>query len=70
MADYARIPTKDAARALADKRRKEAVTRKNPVLADRLATLLEATAAEAKASGLTEEEIDAELAAYNAERRG
>ncbi len=43
-------------------------TAKDPV-ADRLAALLEATAAEAKTAGLTDEEVEAELAAYNAERR-
>jgi hypothetical protein len=36
---------------------------------DPLAALLEATAQAARDQGLTDEEIDAELAAYNAERR-
>lgn len=36
---------------------------------DPLAPLIRELKAEARASGLTEEEIDTELAAYNAERR-
>jgi hypothetical protein len=36
---------------------------------DPLAAVLEATASEARELGLTDEDIDAELAAYNAERR-
>lgn len=36
---------------------------------DRLAKLLERTAGTAQADGLTDDEIDAELATYNAERR-
>jgi hypothetical protein len=36
---------------------------------DLLAAVLEATAAEARQLGLTDGDIDAELAAYNAERR-
>jgi len=36
---------------------------------DPLIELFEKTAAEARESGLTEHEIEAELAAYNAERR-
>ncbi len=36
---------------------------------DPLASLLEATAAQARDAGLADEEIDEELAAYNAERR-
>jgi hypothetical protein len=36
---------------------------------DPLAAVLEKTAQVAQASGLTDEDIDAELAAYNAERR-
>ena len=36
---------------------------------DPLAALIAAVKAEARASGLTDEDIDAELAAYNAERR-
>jgi hypothetical protein len=37
---------------------------------DPLGALLERTAAEAQASGLTDQDIDEELAAYNAEHRG
>lgn len=36
---------------------------------DPLATVLERTSSAAQAVGLTDQEIDAELAAYNAERR-
>ena len=36
---------------------------------DPLAVLIAAVKADARAGGLTDEEIDAELAAYNAERR-
>ena len=36
---------------------------------DPLITLFKRTSAEAEAAGLTEADIDAELAAYNAERR-
>ena len=68
--------TEETARRLGgDARRAEAVGR----LVDRmvrptqeddpLAALLEAAARAAQAAGLTEEEIEAELAAYNAERR-
>jgi hypothetical protein len=65
----------ETARALADAHRREAVGRLvdrmvRPTGADDpLAALLEATARRARESGLTDEEIDAELAAYNAERR-
>lgn len=37
---------------------------------DPLAAILERTSGAAQAAGLTDAEIDAELAAYNAERRG
>ena len=37
---------------------------------DPLIALFERTAAEAQEAGLTEAEVEAELAAYNAERRG
>ena len=71
------IPVEAAtAQALADARRREAVGR----LVDRivrptreddpLAALLEVAARRAREEGLTDAEIDAELAAYNAERRG
>jgi len=65
----------ETARALADPRRLEAVGRlvdkmvRPSAKDDPLAAVLEATAAEARALGLTDEDIDAELAAYNAERR-
>ena len=62
------------AAALSDARRREAVGRLvdrlvRPGAGDPLAALFERTAAEATEAGLTEAEIDAELAAYNAERR-
>jgi hypothetical protein len=62
------------AAALADGRRLEAVGRLvdrlvRPGADDPLIALLEQTAAEAHAAGLTEADIDAELAAYNAECR-
>jgi hypothetical protein len=66
------IPVEAAtAAALSDARRREAVGRLidrlvRPGAGDPLIALLERTAAEA---GLTDAEIDAELAAYNAERR-
>ena len=65
----------ETAAALSDARRREAVGR----LVDRmvrptrdddpLAVVLEATARQAREAGLTDDQIDAELAAYNAERR-
>jgi len=63
------------AEALSDPRRLEAVGRLidrlvRPGADDPLAALLERTADEAQASGLTAEDIEAELAVYNAERRG
>lgn len=71
------IPVEEAtAAALSDARRREAVGRLVDRLVrpgaddDPLAALFERTAAEAAAAGLTEAEIEAELAAYNAERRG
>lgn len=69
------IPVEAAtAAALSDTRRREAVGRLvdrlvHPGADDPLAALLERTAAEAREAGLTEVEIEAELAAYNAERR-
>jgi hypothetical protein len=65
----------EAAAALADARNREAVGRLvSRVLRPRsgLSPLAEAIAelkAEARAAGLTDAEIEAELAAYNAERR-
>ena len=69
------IPVEEAtAAALSDVRRREAVGRLidrlvRPGADDPLITLFERTAAEAQAAGLTEADIEAELAAYNAERR-
>ena len=63
------------AAALSDARRREAVGRLvdrlvRPRIDDPLIALLERTAADAREAGLTEAEVEAELAAYNAERRG
>jgi len=69
------IPVEEAtAAALSDARRLEAVGRLvdrlvRPGADDPLIALFERTSAEARQAGLTEEEIDAELAAYNAERQ-
>ncbi|MBL6454806.1 hypothetical protein JMJ55_05685 [Belnapia sp. T6] len=69
------LPVQPAtAAALSDARRREAVGRLvdrlvHPGADDPLIALLELTAAEAREAGLTEAEIEAELAAYNAERR-
>ncbi len=69
------IPVEEAtAAALADARRREAVGRLvdrlvRPGADDPLIALFERTAAEAREAGLTEAEVEAELAAYNAERR-
>jgi hypothetical protein len=69
------IPVAPAtAEALADDHRRAAVGRLIDRLMlrgteDPLAALLEATSAQARDAGLTDEEIDEELAAYNAERR-
>ena len=64
----------ETAAALMDARRREAVGRLvdrlvRPGADDPLVALFERTAAEAKNAGLTEAGIEAELAAYNAERR-
>ena len=71
-----RIPVEaEAAKALADERNREAVGRLvSRVLRPRsgpssLAQAIAELKAEARATGLTDAEIDAELAAYNAERR-
>jgi hypothetical protein len=70
------IPVEAAtATALSDARRLEAVGRLvdrlvRPGADDPLIALFERTAAEAREAGLTEAEIEAELAAYDAERRG
>ena len=69
------IPVEKAtADALSDSRRGEAVGRLIDRLVrtgpdDPLIALFERTAADARAAGLTEGDIDAEFAAYNAERR-
>lgn len=69
------IPVTPAtARALSDARRLEAVGRLvdrlvRPGADDPLIALLERTAADATMAGLTEDMINEELAAYNAERR-
>ena len=62
------------AAALTDARRREAVGRLvdrlvRPGADDPLLALFERTAAAAHTAGLTEAEIEAELAAYHAERR-
>jgi hypothetical protein len=62
------------ARALGDQRRLQAVGRLvdrmvRPGTDDPLAAVLEVTAAEARAVGLSQDEIEAEVDAYNAERR-
>jgi hypothetical protein len=65
----------EAAAALADARNREAIGRLiSRVLRPRsgpspLARAIAAMKADARAAGLTDVEIDAELAAYNAERR-
>lgn len=69
------VPVEEAtAAALSSARRLEAVGRLidrlvRPGADDPLVALLERIAAEAHGAGLTEDEINAELAAYNAERR-
>lgn len=69
------IPVEQAtATALSDARRREAVGRLvdrlvRPGVDDPLIAVFERTAADARGAGLTEEEIEIELAAYNAERR-
>lgn len=69
------VPVEEAtAAALSDARRREAVGRLVnrlvwPGADDPLIALFERTAQEAREAGLTEAEIEAELAAYDAERR-
>lgn len=70
------IPVEPAtARALTDARRRAAVRRLIDRIVrptpgdDPLAAVLEATARAAHDAGLTDEEVDAELAAYNTEHR-
>ena len=66
----------ETARALADQQRRAAVGRlvdrmvRPRAADDPLAAMLEATARAARDAGLTDADVDAELAAYNAERRG
>lgn len=65
----------ETALALSDPRRLEAVgclvdRLIRPGKDDPLIALFQRTSAEAEAAGLTEADIDAELAAYKAERRG
>ncbi len=69
------IPVEEAtAAALSDERRREAVGRLidrlvRPGADDPVIALLERTAAEAREAGLTADQIEAELATYNTERR-
>jgi hypothetical protein len=78
MNDAAKIefPVEPAtAAALSDARQRAAVGRLvdrlvRPGAHDPLIGLLELTAAEARDAGLTQADIDAELEAYNTERRG
>lgn len=69
------VPVEEAtASALSDSRRLQAVGRLidrlvRPGADDPLIALLEIAAAESQQAGLSDAEIDAELAAYNAERR-
>jgi hypothetical protein len=69
-----KIPVEPAtAAALSDARRLQAVGRLidrlvRPGPDDPLTALLERTSAEARESGLTDDEINAELTSYNAER--
>ena len=71
-----KVPVEQAtAAALADKRQLEAIGRivdrlVRPGVGDPLIALLEQTSREAQAAGLTDAEIDAEMVAYNSERRG
>ena len=64
-----------AAKALADERRRASVGKlvsdmlEPAAGTDPLALIVRAVKADARADGLTDDEIDAELAAYNAEHR-
>ena len=79
MSDYVSVPipvTPEVARLLLDRRRAEAVgklisdiLRPSTPETDPLAAMIAEVKADASADGLTDEQIDAELAAYNAERR-
>jgi hypothetical protein len=68
--------SREAASALADEGRREKIgklvsnmLRPGSAADDPLKALIAELKIEARAGGLTDEEIDAELAAYNAERR-
>ncbi len=68
--------TRAAAAALSEESRRERIgklvsnlLRPETPESDPLAALISTIKAEARADGLTDDEIDAELAAYNAERR-
>jgi hypothetical protein len=68
--------TPEAAEALCDPARREligklvsGVLRPQSAADDPLAQIIASVKSAARADGLTDEEIDAELAAYNAERR-
>jgi len=75
MADFNYLPVDpETACALADRRRREAAGRLldrlvRPGADNPLVAVLDATAVEARAGGLGEADVEAELAAYNAERR-
>lgn len=79
MSDYVavEIPVRrDVAELLRDKRRADQIgklvsemLRPSSPASDPLAALIREVKADARAGGLTDEEIDAELAAYNAEHR-
>jgi hypothetical protein len=79
MADTIMVPipvSPEAATALADDARRQkvgklvsAMLKPGAPADDPLAALIAELKAEARAGGLTDEEIDAEIAAYNAERR-
>lgn len=79
MSDVVMVPlpvSREAADALQDEARREKVgklvsdlLRPETPAADPLAALIASVKASARRDGLTDQEIDAELAAYNAERR-
>ena len=79
MADTVMVPipvSREAASALADEARRERIgklvsnmLRPGAPEDDPLKALIAELKGEARAGGLTDEDIDAELAAYNAERR-
>lgn len=79
MSDYVAVAIpvrRDVAELLRDKRRADQIgklvsemLRPSSPASDPLAALIREVKADARAGGLTDEEIDAELAAYNAEHR-